>query len=436
MGINYYRDVMYFNLKRHTTAGITYKDDGQIPKGKIKDGKIVNTNVSFTKPYKLQIRASKMIEGKKTIKKKTLTYPTTTTLLDAIDNATQIYKNMMTDIENNMTIENTELNAGMKFSDAFTSYVKHKELEYKNNSSKTDYNSKGAYAFFNKYLKAIHNKPLNQIRPKDITALKSNMIGKSDRYKLAVHQWINPVYIFINDNIDSYVKSPAKIKKADRNFNNTRSLTLSNDEIKNLFKQLRDYPISPYREVFMWLMHGRRRNEVLSLQWSDIDLKNNTYMIRSVNNKARCDMTYKLTDRLRNTLEVQAGLNTVDGMSGNVFRGVRDNTKPLHELRMRKHWLDLELPIVMHQLRACIVSYLKNVHNVTNEMSGYILGHIQSSSVTERYGTFGYEVLSDNLNLMLDDVFDDVKPIDNKLQKLQALFPDKTREQLEVFLND
>ncbi len=427
---------MHFNLIKHHTAGITYKDDGQVPKSKIKNGKIVNSNITFKKPFKLQIRASKMMDGKKTIRKKTITYPITSTLLDAIKAANKTYNGMMVDIENDIVKETTNLHSAMKFSEAFKAYVDYKEAEYKNSSTKTTYNSKGAYSFYKKYLTSIHNKPLNRITPVDITTLKSKMVGKTDRTKLAVHQWINPIYNFIGDNTPDIIKSPAKIKKSDRDFDNTRTLPLSNNEIKALFKKLRDYPVSPYREVFMWLMHGRRRNEVLSLQWSDIDLENSTYTIRTVNNKARIDMTYKLTDRLKDTLEVQAGLNDLEEMTGYIFRGVRDNTKSLHELRMRKHWLDLKEPIVMHQLRSCIVTYLKNVHNVSNEISGYILGHIQANTVTERYGTFGYEVLSNSLDLMLDDVFDDVNPLDDKLKQLQALFPNKTKEQLEVFLND
>jgi len=37
---------------------------------------------------------------------------------------------------------------------------------------------------------------------------------------------------------------------------------------------------------------------------------------------------------------------------------------------------------------------------------------------------------------MLDDVFDTARPLDNKLSQLQALFPEKTKEQLKAFLND
>ena len=436
MGINSKRNDLHFDLKKHKTAGITYKNDGQILKSKIKDGKIVNSNITFKKSYKLQVRASKMMEGKKTIKKKTITYPITTTLLDAIGNASKVYKEMMIYIENDPTKLSAELNENMKFCAAFDAYVENKKQEYKSNSSKNDYNAKGAYAFYDKYLKDIHNKPINQIKPRDITSLKSKMVGKSDRTKLCVHQYVNPVYVFINDNSEDNVKSPAKIHKKDRNWDNTRDFNLSTDEIKKLFKQLKNYPASPFRELFMWLMHGRRRNEVLSLQWSDIDLTKKTYTIQATNNKARISMTYKLTDRLLDTLNVLSGEKSIKEMKGNVFRGIKNKEKALDITITRKHWIDLETGIVLHQIRSCIVHYLKNVHNVSNELSGFILGHTQSSTVTERYGVYGYDTLNDALSLMLDDVFDDVKPVDDKLKQLQALFPNKTKEQLEVFLND
>ena len=430
---------MHFNLKKHNTAGITYKDDGQIADSKLKDKKIVNSNITFKKPYKLQVRASKMISGKKSIKKRTITYPTSTTLLSAIAAASKVYQEMMIEIETTTIEITSELNADMKFCDAFDAYVKYKEEEHKNDDSKNDYNTKPAYSFYNKYLRPIHKTPLNQIKPRDITALKSQMTGKSMRYKLAVHQWTNPVYVFVNDNIDDVIKSPSKIKKADRNFENTRTLDLSNKEIKELFNKLKDHQVSPYREIYMWLMHGRRRNEVLSLQWSDINFKHNTYTIRATNNKARINMTYKLSDRLIDTLKVQAGLNDMEKMKDFVFKGIRDKEKAFDINVLRTSWLNLETGIVMHQLRSCIVTYLKNEHNVSNELCGFILGHKQTKTVTETYGTYDYNTLNDALNLMLDEIFDDNSKkdiIDDKLHQLQQLFPNKSIEQLKVFLDD
>jgi len=428
---------MHFNLKNHNTAGITYKDDGQIADSKTKDGKIVNSNITFKKPYKLQVRASKMMSGKKTIKKRTLTYPTSSTLLSAIADASKAYKEMMIEIETATVDLTSDLSADMKFCDAFDAYVRHKTEEHKNDDAKNDYDTDAAYRFYEKYLKPIHKTPLNQIKPRDITALKSKMVGKSMRYKLAVHQWTNPVYVFVNDNIiDGFVKSPSKIKKADRNFENTRTLDLSSEEIKALFKRLRDHQVSPYREIYMWLMHGRRRNEVLSLEWSDINFKHNTYTIRATNNKARTNMTYKLSERLMDTLKVQAGPNDMESMKGFVFKGIRNKEKAFDVNVLGTSWLSLETGIVMHQLRSCIVTYLKNEHKVSNDLCGFILGHRQSKTVTETYGTYGYDILNDTLNLMLDDVFDAARPVNDKLSQLQALFPEKTKEQLKAFLND
>ena len=158
---------MFFNLKNHNTAGIIYKDDGQIPKGKIKDGKIINSNITFKKSYKLQIRASKMMGGKKTIKKKTVTYPSETTLLDAIKDSGKVYEQMMIDIEDNIIEETIGLYPCMKFSEAFKAYVEYKKEEYNNSSSKKSYNAKGAYAFYNNWLTSIHDTPL--LLPQQIT---------------------------------------------------------------------------------------------------------------------------------------------------------------------------------------------------------------------------------------------------------------------------
>jgi len=59
---------MKFDLKKYNTSGLNYVDDGQILPTKIKDNKIISSNITFKKPYKIQVRASKMINGKRTTK--------------------------------------------------------------------------------------------------------------------------------------------------------------------------------------------------------------------------------------------------------------------------------------------------------------------------------------------------------------------------------
>lgn len=435
---------MHFNLKKYNTSGLIYVDDGQIAITKIKEKKIINTNsIVFVKPYKIQVRASKMIEGKRTIKKKTMKFDIDTTLLEAIKEATKVYEAFMNDIENATIVGVEELVPSMLFKDVYKLYTDEKVKEHENSSVLQPYREKEAKQFFNKWLEPIHNMRMNDIFRTHITTLKSKMKAKdgtplSDRSKLAVHQVVNPIYKYFNLNSNYDLKSPAIITKIDRIADNTRKFKLKDTDITSLFRKLRDYPITPVREIFMWLMHGRRRNEVLTLEWTDIDFEENTYTIRALNNKARKDMTYKLSKRLRVTLDV-IGIQE----SGYVFKRPT-NTEHFSPVTLYDHWSrvisdDNKYDLVMHQLRSCIVSYLKDKHLISTELSGYIVGHTQEVTVTDRYGTYGHDTLNDTLNLMLDKVFDDEfsekKVVDDKLKQLQLLFPEKSVEQLKAFLN-
>ena len=87
-----------FDLKKVNTSGLTYKDDGQILSSKISDGYIINSNIAFTKPYKIQIRASKMISGKRIQSKKIIVFNPNVTLLDAIKKASKVYENLMDEL--------------------------------------------------------------------------------------------------------------------------------------------------------------------------------------------------------------------------------------------------------------------------------------------------------------------------------------------------
>jgi integrase len=441
---------MYFNLKKYNTSGLSYVDDGQIPSSKIKANKIVNTNsIIFEKPYKLHIRASKMLEGKKTIKKKTKTFPITTTLLDAIKDAAKEYDKIMNDIIVDISIPNEVLTPDMKFKDVFLLYVEEKIKEHNNNSAKKPYAELPATRFLNKWLKPIYNMRMNEIFRTHITSLKSKMKDKkgkplADRTKLTVHQFVNPVYKYFNLNSNYDLKSPGVITKADKIQKNTREFDLSKEDITELFKELKEFKAQPAREIFMWLMHGRRIGEVISISWEDINFDKNTYTIQAKNNKARVAMTYTLSQRLKDTLEA-IGIKK----SGYVFEKISDKNKNDYysSSTLRGHWeafntnddMTTRYEMVLHQLRSCIVHYLKNTHNISNELAGFVVGHTQSGTVTERYGTYGFNKLNDTLNLMLDEVFDDdysVKtPMDDKLKQLQLLFPNKSIEQLEIFLN-
>ena len=52
------------------------------------------------------------------------------------------------------------------------------------------------------------------------------------------------------------------------------------------------------KNIFTFLLHGRRKDEVLSLTWDMVDLEKRTYSIGYEINKAKKNMTYEITDEL------------------------------------------------------------------------------------------------------------------------------------------
>jgi integrase len=213
------------------------------------------------------------------------------------------------------------------------------------------------------------------------------------------------------------------------------------EKSKAVAQALRNYPVSPYREVFMWLLHGRRRGEVLALKWEDINFEDRTYTIKEISNKAGINMTYKLSNRLFATLEVLAGIKKIDKMKGFVFKS-SDNTKPLCEATLRNHWKRLsddKFPFTrMHDLRKLLGEYLMNQMLQSDNIVDTVLGHIPSG-IASRYATMKNTTVGPIIDAALDGLLDENKVIevdDEKLKQLQAMFPEKSLVQLKVFLND
>ena len=430
---------MYFNLKNRRTSGIIYKDDNQIPISKIKDGKIVNTNVTFSKPYKLQVRASKQIDRKRVVKKETLIFDPKTTLLDAIKEATKKYDELMDILDNEIYKSNPSniVKPEMLFETAW-SLIRSKE-------DKNGKNNKKEKQFYGKWLHSIYKKPLNKIAPNDIRDIadKLKRAGRAERTQRTTYQVVNYIYSEINKSTTEFVLiSPASMKGLPP-LRNKSNLDLSLEKSKHIAKILRDYPITPFREVFMWLLHGRRRGEVLSLKWEDIDFEDRTYTIRDISNKAGINMTYKLSDRLFQTLRVLAGRKKPEQMKGYVFTSINDKKIPLSGGTLRNHWEkvreDYNFPFSrMHDIRKLLGEYLMNQMLQGENVIDTVLGHIPSG-IASRYATIKNTTVGPIVDSALDGLLDEnkVEQINSeKLRQLQLLFPEKSIDQLIIFLKD
>ncbi len=86
---------MKFNLAKIHTVGLTYIDDGQITNSCIENGFIINGNVVFKKPYRIQVRVSKMVDGKRLQNKRVFTFSPDIKLFTAIKECNKHYETMM-----------------------------------------------------------------------------------------------------------------------------------------------------------------------------------------------------------------------------------------------------------------------------------------------------------------------------------------------------
>jgi len=66
-----------------------------------------------------------------------------------------------------------------------------------------------------------------------------------------------------------------------------------------------------HRAIFLFGFHGRRVNEVLSLEWTDIDFVNNQYRVRGENSKVNTDMVFSLPSDIREALSTFASTGRV-----------------------------------------------------------------------------------------------------------------------------
>lgn len=418
-----------FDLKKVNTSGLSYKNDGQILSSKIKDDSIINSNITFTKPYKIQVRASKMINGKRIQSKKIITFDPNTTLLDAIKKASKVYENLMDELSV-QTYSKQEFTTDMPYNKVYQLYLEYKVAQYEARDDKREFSRKKIEQFHNKWLKSIIDKPISMIDEEDIQKVVSSIkkAGFSERTSRCVYQYVNPVFKYFNMKAAKFginIPSPA-LQRDLPPLNNERGLDLSLDEIKKLFKELKNYPISPVREIFMFLMHGRRFGEVVTLEWKDINFEENTYTIRALNNKARVDMIYHLSHRLKEVLEAIGIKDT-----GYVFTKINNINDPYSAGTIRNHWKDK--PIVIHQIRNCIATYLKNGMGIGDDVAGAILGHKQNKTITSRYGKINYYSFGKIIDEMLDEILDEKTKLNidfEKLEKLKGLFPEKNEEQL------
>jgi len=163
---------------------------------------------------------------------------------------------------------------------------------------------------------------------------------------------------------------------------------------------------APSADIFFFLLHGRRKNEVLSLKFSDINFKTRTYVIPCKINKAKRDMTYSMSDELYNRLfKIYVCARQEKRLNGYVFVNPKTGEKYQD---LRKSWNSLlkrnNLPkIRLHDIRHLIGTYSINYLKIPVEQVSFTLGHTNITT-TQKYITANVKKSKETIENLLHSV--------------------------------
>ena len=361
-------------LKIKDYKGIFYVKDDQVSVDK--DGYAIPPK-RFKKPYKLFFRVTKQIQGKRLNRKRTLAFEPSTSLnvaaMAALEKMIELKKKIGTD-EDRRAIDK-ERKKPITLNQAFDRYMLTK-TDIKQ-STKRDYIN-----FYDVHVRSqIGYKYLDEIDVYDLQTIVDNirLEGLSERTALKTKQVLSPVFKYYKK-LHIVKENPAELLSF-KKLNNEVEITLTDDEKKRLFKAIKNYPIEPFRGVFMFLSTGRRVQEVLSLKWSDLNIEEGYYIVRKENSKVSKEQIYPLTIEL---LEALPG----ERDSKWVFHAINDKTKPLNIGTLRRHWNNL---LKMAKIKRLRMHDLRHILGNTLVSQGYtledikaLLGHTDIKT-TQRY---------------------------------------------------
>jgi integrase len=257
----------------------------------------------------------------------------------------------------------------------------------------------------------IGQEKIEVLQYKDYQKLANNLLDRGLKPKTVKNIFLvlRGMYKFAKKN--DWVSSTDPIEYVEfPKFDNRRYFTINVTLQVQYIRAIMNFNEDIYRDIFLFLLHGRRLNEVLDLKWQYIDLNEGILYLPAKRNKSRKNLSFQLTDRLIEALK-RYQLEAIDRentpfIQGYVFVNPRTGTR-FNDLRKPwKRLLDLaQLPkIRIHDIRHLVATYAINELELPIEKVSHALGH-SDIKVTQGY----INPNPANSKLVIESIFDSVK---------------------------
>ncbi len=227
--------------------------------------------------------------------------------------------------------------------------------------------------YYNKYIRnTLGMKRIKDVRPAMLTQFNRTISHLATRTQKMAYELLVPIFnLAIEDEIID--RSPIKNTHVPKRkqLEEKKVITNAVEKYRKVYDAINKvYADNPHhRAIFLLGFHGRRRNEVLNLQWEDIDFVNDTYTVRASTSKVNVDMTFQLPSDVR-----QALLEFAD-TKGDVFT-VKNIVQRYHQVRD-----ECGIPeFTFHWMRNLSVSALSSMGVEITHLSA-MLGHTDSGTI-------------------------------------------------------
>ena len=162
--------------------------------------------------------------------------------------------------------------------------------------------------------------------------------GKAPRTVKTVKDILSPVFEYSKKN-DYCEINPAKDVEIPK-FDNQRYFTIEDENAQKLYNIIINYQNLAIKGIFIFLLHGRRKSEVLNLKWENINISQKLYYLEDWQNKSRKKQAFPLSE-----LQIQV-LEEI-GIQKNGYIFLKENGEPYKDIR--HHWNKITKSTIMNR---------------------------------------------------------------------------------------
>lgn len=235
---------------------------------------------------------------------------------------------------------------------------------YMETKGKTTVRAKSYPNYFKHHIEdALGHKKLHDIKLRDLQNIVDNMIraGYKVSHTRTLRDIVSNCYkIAIYDNlIDANLTEHIEFPKSDNN----RYFNLTDEKRIKLFEVIENIPFLDYKVMFYFLLRGRRKGEVLKLEWRDVNFEMKSYVIRDENSKTRDRFELFLDNDLLDALKE---LKLQSGNNRYVF--INQKTKEPFDDIPRRFWKHIKEEVGINDMRIHDFRHLLGFTLVNNKV--------------------------------------------------------------------